>query len=88
MITDAELYELEMLFISKYKHFDFSTVTFDNVSKSVLLENNDLIALAKLFYSDRCIECEKGVIISFDIFKILKSRYFKDNVTLSFFYED
>lgn len=84
MITDAELYELERLFISKYENFDFNKVIFDNANKRVLLQNDQLSDLITMYYKDRSVDDEGINSISFDLFKILQLRYFRNNRTVQF----
>lgn len=84
MINDAELYELEILLIQKYENFDFSKVLFDYENNLVLIKDKGLQQLVELCFKDRCEKWEQGTVISFDIFKILQSRYFRENKTFSF----
>ncbi|EKT4498924.1 MULTISPECIES: hypothetical protein [Flavobacteriaceae] len=84
MINDAELYELEILLIQKYENFDFSKVLFDTENSLVLIKDEGLKKLVELCFKDRHEKWEQGIVISFDVFKILQSRYFRDNKTFSF----
>ena len=84
MITDAELYELEILLNQKYENLDFSKVLFETENSLVLIKDKGLQELVELYFKDRYEKLNQGIIISFDIFKILQSRYFRDNKTFSF----
>ncbi len=83
MINDVELYELEILLIQKYENFDFSKVIFDHENSLVLVKDKGLQKLVELCFKNRYEKCKQGIVISFSIFKILQSRYFRDNKTFS-----
>lgn len=84
MITDPELYELEILLIEKYELFDFSKINFDIENKLVLLKEKDtgLKELIEFQFNDRFVFMNDETAISFDIFKILQLRYFRNNRTV------
>lgn len=82
MITDAELYELERLFIEKYKDFNFETLLFNELEQSILIKDKGLIDLVKLSFADRFEEAGPDIIISYYVFGVLQFRYFRDNETV------
>ncbi len=84
MINDAELYELEILLIDKFEKFDFGKVPIDSENKKILIESKDLQELVLMHFKDRHEIIDKKSVISFDLFKLLQSRYFRNNNTLSF----
>jgi hypothetical protein len=84
MITDAELFELEILLIDKFDKFDFSKLKFDFESELVFINNteNGFKDLIELYFNDRIEVLNNKTVISFDIFKILQLRYFRNNRTV------
>ena len=83
-MTDAELYELETLLIEKYENFDFSK-TFINIEKTeVLIKDQEFIDSVKFLFNNRYEIRGEDFFISIHIFKILQSRYFRNNQTVSF----
>lgn len=84
MITDTELYELEILVIDKYKDFDFGKLIFDRENSLVLIKDKDLKSLIESLFNDRFEKLDDDIVISYDLFKIFQSRYCRENKT-SFF---
>lgn len=84
MITDAELYELEMLLIEKYENFDFTKVFFNSKNRLVLIKDKGLKNLVEFNFKDHYKKQGKDIVVSFDVFKILQSRYFRENKTVLF----
>ncbi|MEO8236387.1 MAG: hypothetical protein ABI549_13300 [Flavobacterium sp.] len=83
MITDAELQELECLLIAKYREKQFDPIIHDQETNLVYIKDNGFVDLLKLYFPERFrIDNSDNVVMSLDIFRILQSRYFRENKTV------
>ncbi len=84
MISDAELLELEILLNENFETFDFGKVFINNEIGEVLIKDKTLKDLVLLNFKDRHEIRGEDFFISIEIFKILQSRYFRDNQSVFF----
>lgn len=84
MISDTELLELETLFNDKFEKYDFGEVLFNNEIGEVLIKDENLKFIIKHYFEDRHEIRGEYFVISIEIFKILQSRYFRNNETVFF----
>jgi hypothetical protein len=82
MLNDAELFELEILLIDKFDKFDFSNIVIDLENDKVSTDSKEVKELIQLCFDNRYQENGNDFIISLDVFKILQSRYFRNNKTI------
>ncbi|MNR38011.1 hypothetical protein D3C85_1560810 [compost metagenome] len=82
MITDAELLELEMLLIDKYENHVFKKILYNEMTNEIIAFFEDLEYLL-VEYSGRYRVFSTKVIMSLDLFNLLKMRYFPANETVS-----
>ncbi|MHB1108287.1 MAG: hypothetical protein ACYCZ2_18175 [Lutibacter sp.] len=79
MITDKELYELEILLIAKYQVFDFDQFPYNKSKNEITISENSLKTLVKLTFPERYrTDKNNNFIISLELLNILKLRYFRD----------
>lgn len=79
MLTDKELLEIETLLIEKYSSYDFGEIKLDEVSNQIFVPLEDFEDILILYYSDRYEIRGKDIIMSLDLFNLLKMRYFSSN---------
>lgn len=79
MLTDKELLEIETLLIEKYSSYDFGEIKLDEVSNEIIVFREDFEDILILYYSDRYEIRGKDIIMSLDLFNLLKMRYFSSN---------
>ncbi len=79
MLTDKELLEIETLFIEKYSSYDFGEIKFDEVSNQIFVFREDFEDILILYYSDRYEIRGKDIIMSLDLFNLLKMRCFSSH---------
>ena len=84
MISDAELHELEVLFIEKFELHDFGNLFFNEELGEVLISDIDFKMLVDCCFEDRHEIRGEYFVISIEIFKILQFRYFRNNETVFF----
>lgn len=82
MITDAELLELERLLIEKYIFHKFGTIYHNETTNEIITFSEDLDQLLSISYPDRYRIFNNKVILSLDLFNLLKLRYFSRNETV------
>ena len=82
MITDAELLELETLLIEKYIFHKFSKIYHNEISNEIIAFREDLELLIKNEYPGRYRTFGSKIIMSLDLFNLLKMRYFSRNETV------
>lgn len=82
MITDAELLELEILLIDKYENHVFDKIFYNEMTNEIIVFRDDLEQLLLINYPDRYVKFNNKVIISIDLFNLLKMRYFSTNETV------
>lgn len=82
MITDAELLELEMLLIEKYIFHKFGKIYHNEATNEIITFSEDLGQLLSISYPDRYRIFNNKVIMSLDLFNLLKMRYFPMNETV------
>lgn len=82
MITDAELLELEMLLIEKYENHVFDKMFYNEMTNEIIVAFKDLEYLLVKEYSGRYRVFSSKVIMSLDLFDLLKMRYFSTNETV------
>ena len=83
MITDAELLELEILLIDKYENHVFDKIFYNEMTNEIIVAFKDLKYLLVKEYSGRYRVFSSKVIMSLDLFDLLKMRYFSTNKTAS-----
>ena len=79
MITDAELLELETLLICKYTSHKFDKIYHNEISNEIIAFREDLELLVSKDFPDRYRTFNNKVIMSLDLFNLLKMRYFPRN---------
>ena len=79
MLTDKELLEIETLLIEKYNSYEFGEIKLDEVSNQIFVPLQDFEDILILYYSDRYEIRGKDIIMSLDLFNLLKMRYFSSN---------
>ena len=80
MLTDKELLEIETLLIEKYSSYDFGEIKLDEVSNQIFVPLEDFEhMLLNAEYSGRYKILGKDIIMSLDLFNLLKMRYFSSN---------
>ena len=84
MISDAELLELEILLNDHFETFDFGEVFINNEIGEVLIKDKTLKDLVLLNFKDRHEIRGEDFFISNEIFKIIQSRYFRNNQSVFF----
>lgn len=78
--TDAEVYELENLFIQKFEQLEFKPIDFDKKANIVIIKNPEIEQLVNTFYKGRYSKEENGNIkMSLFIFRLLQYRFFRNN---------
>lgn len=82
MITDAELLELEILLIDKYENHAFDKILYNEMTNEIIAVFEDLKYLLVKEYSGRYRVFSSKVIMSLDLFNLLKMRYFSTNETV------
>jgi hypothetical protein len=82
MITDAELLELEILLIEKYIYHEFSKIYHNETTNDIIAFSEDLDQLLSISYPDRYRIFNNKVIMSLDLFNLIKMRYFPMNETI------
>ena len=82
MITDAELLELETLLIDKYENHVFKKIFYNEITNEIIAAFEDLEHLLVNKYSGRYKVFKGKVIVSLDLFDLLKMRYFSANETV------
>lgn len=82
MLTDAELLELEMLLIQRYRDYNFEQLLYDKENKLILIKDEYLKKIIVMYFNERHQEFGDDIAISVEIFKILQSRYFRNNETI------
>lgn len=82
MITDAELLELEILLIDKYENHAFDKIFYNEMTNEIIAVFEDLKYLLVKEYSGRYRVFSSKVIMSLDLFNLLKMRYFSTNETV------
>jgi hypothetical protein len=82
MITDAELLELERLLIEKYIFHKFGKIYHNETANEIIAFSEDLGQLLSISYPDRYRTFSNKVIMSLDLFDLLKMRYFPMNETV------
>jgi hypothetical protein len=82
MITDAELLELEILLIEKYILHKFGKIYHNETSNEIIAFREDLELLASKDYPGRYRIFNTKIIMSLDLFNLLKLRYFSRNETV------
>lgn len=82
-LSDAEIFELEGLFIAKFENLIFKPI--DQTEKNCLIiENSEIEELVKFYYPGRYSKDEKGNIkMSRCIFEVLRSRFFRNNKSVA-----
>lgn len=82
MITDAELLELETLLIEKYIFHKFSKIYHNETTNKIIAFREDLELLLNKEYPGRYRVFSTKIIMSLDLFNLLKMRYFSRNETV------
>jgi hypothetical protein len=82
MITDAELLELETLLIEQYIFHKFDKIYHNETSNEIIALRKDLELLLNKDYPGRYRVFSNKVILSLDLFNLLKLRYFSRNETV------
>lgn len=82
MITDAELLELEILLIEKYKAHIFDNIFINETTNEIIALKKDLEQLLLIYYPDRYRIFKSRVIISKSLFDLIQMRYFSTNITV------
>lgn len=82
MITDSELLELEILLINKYKNHVFEKIFYNEFTNEIIAVFKDLEHLLVKECPGRYRIFNSKVIMSLDIFNLLKMRYFSTNKTV------
>ena len=82
MITDAELLELEILLIEKYYFHKFRKIYHNEMTNEIIAFREDLESLLTKDCPGRFKIFDNKVIMSLDLFNLLKMRYFSTNNTV------
>ena len=82
MITDAELLELETLLIDKYNTYVFRKIYYNETTNEIIAFREDLELLLNKEYPGRYRVFSTKIIMSLDLFNLLKMRYFPMNETV------
>ena len=82
MLTDVELLELEVLLIEKYNELEFGKIYHNEISNKIIAYREDLEQVLSINYPDRYRTFNNKVIMSVDLFNLLKMRYFSTNETV------
>ena len=82
MITDAELLELEILLIEKYIFHKFGKIYLNETTNEIIAFREDLELLLNKDYPGRYRTFNTKIIMSLDLFNLLKMRYFSRNETV------
>ncbi len=82
MITDAELLELEILLIDKYKSYVFGQIFHNEMTNEIIAIFEDLEYLLEKECPGRYRIFNNKAIMSLDLFNLLKMRYFSRNETV------
>lgn len=88
MIKDEKLYEFELcefefLLICKYEKTKFEPIIYEQETNLVFIRNNELVEVLEFYFPGRYkIDDSGNVVMSMEIFKILQSRYFRENKTV------
>jgi hypothetical protein len=82
MITDAELLELEILLIEKYIFHKFGKIYHNEMTNEIIAFREDLESLLTKDYPGRFKILDNKVILSLDLFNLIKMRYFPMNETV------
>ena len=82
MITDAELLELEILLIDKYENHVFEKIFYNEFTNEIIAVFKDLEYILVKEYPGRYRVFNTKVIMSLDLFNLLKMRYFLLNKTV------
>lgn len=82
MLSNAELLELEILLIEKYIFHKFSIIYHNEISDEIIAFSKDLELLLNKDYPERYRTFNNKVIMSLDLFNLLKLRYFSRNETV------
>lgn len=88
--TDAQMYDLEItsfelreLINEKFEMFDFSELIFNHEKRTVLIKHDVIKDLAVMDFESRIQKVGDDILISFDLFKIMRHRFFRKNEFLS-----
>lgn len=81
MITDSELLELEILLVEKYIFHKFGKIYHNETSNEIIAFCEDLELLVSKDFPERYRTFKNKVIMSLDLFNLLKMRYFPRNKT-------
>lgn len=82
MITDAELLEMETLLIENYIFHKFGKIYHNEITNEIIAFRADLEQLLSINYPDRYRIFNNKVIMSLDLFNLIKMRYFPTNETV------
>lgn len=82
MITDAELLELEILLIEKYIYHKFGKICHNETTNEIIALREDLELLLNKDYPGSYRTFGTKIIMSLDLFNLLKLRYFSRNETV------
>lgn len=78
-LTDAEIFELESLFIAKFENLIFKPIN-QTENNCLIIENSEIEELVKFYYPGRYSKDENGNIkMSRSLFEVLQSRFFRNN---------
>lgn len=79
-LTDAEVYEMELLLLEKFEEIEFKPIEYQSNENILVVKNPEFEDLLKCFYPSRYSKDENGNIkVSFFIFRVLQSRFFRNN---------
>ncbi|SHF89479.1 hypothetical protein SAMN05443549_101735 [Flavobacterium fluvii] len=78
-MTDAELLELEILLIEKYCFHEFGKIYHNEMTNEIIAFSDDLKHLLKKEYVGRFKTLDNKIIMSLDLFNLIKLRYFSRN---------
>jgi hypothetical protein len=82
IITNAELYELEVLLNHQLENAVFEPMSYDKENSIVFVTDEVLKKLIGYVYPKDHKISDDAVLIDFFLFKILQSRYFRNNITV------
>lgn len=82
MITDAELLELEILLIEKYIFHKFGKIYHNETTNEIIAFREDLELLLNKDFPGRSRIFGTKIIMSLDLFNLIKMRYFSRNETI------